>query len=515
MPRFYLLIWIAFLSLAQPFTALAQTNVPAPLPPAAQEAVDKGVIAAKVSEYLLAIRYFEDARKLAPTSPVIYLNLGLAESRIPGRELRAIAWFGAYLASYSGAPNAAAVNEQIAVLEIKNQGSLARLIRITEDAAKQHWPTNKWGHESAWLRDEALQKVAVLWAKNGDFEIALRTLDGTSSRELIKDETRVAIAYQQITSGDFAGAKKTAGLIQNANTILNKSQTLLRYVAEAQAKAGDIAGAQMTAESVAEGSNKDLARYSITTAQLQAGDIAGAQKTGDNFQDAGGKDWALSVISQAQAEAGDIVGAQKTADRIHDAASRERAGRNIPFAQTTIASAAEKQAEAGDIVGAQKTADRIQGAAGGWKDRVLGGIAVAKAKSGDITGAQKTADSLPPGWKDKAQAGIAAAQAQAGDIAGAQKTVDSIQAADWKSVAQKAITALPAQPAAPSPSVNKWIVKNGELLNEAVFLDLGSYLKSLPSDNTEKLFDGLHNVAKKIADARQVITQMLKQQAKR
>src|SRR6266699_1493919 len=93
--QFYLLVCLAFSGIAQPFAALAQTNAPAPLPAAAQEALNKGIIAAKVPDYLLAIRYFEEARKLAPQAPVIFMNLGLAESKIPGRELRAIAWFGA------------------------------------------------------------------------------------------------------------------------------------------------------------------------------------------------------------------------------------------------------------------------------------------------------------------------------------------------------------------------------------------------------------------------------------
>ena len=82
-----LLVFAVCLSLAQPFAALAQTNAPAPLPPAAQEALNKGITAAKLPDYLLAIRYFEEARKLAPDAPIVFLNLGLAESKIPGREL--------------------------------------------------------------------------------------------------------------------------------------------------------------------------------------------------------------------------------------------------------------------------------------------------------------------------------------------------------------------------------------------------------------------------------------------
>ena len=72
-------------------TGFGQTTT---LSPAAQEAINNGIIATKVPDYLLAIKYFEEARKAAPQSPEVFFNLGLAESKIPGRELRAICWFG-------------------------------------------------------------------------------------------------------------------------------------------------------------------------------------------------------------------------------------------------------------------------------------------------------------------------------------------------------------------------------------------------------------------------------------
>ena len=98
----FLLAIAVWSGLEQPLAA--QANIPAPLPPAAQAALDKGIIAAKVPDYALAIRYFEDARKFAPLAPVVFMNLGIAESKMPGRELRAIAWFGAYLAAFPDAP---------------------------------------------------------------------------------------------------------------------------------------------------------------------------------------------------------------------------------------------------------------------------------------------------------------------------------------------------------------------------------------------------------------------------
>ena len=55
-----LLLWLICLVClvsALPITGWAQTSAPAPLPPAAQQALDKGIIAAKVPDYPLAIRF--------------------------------------------------------------------------------------------------------------------------------------------------------------------------------------------------------------------------------------------------------------------------------------------------------------------------------------------------------------------------------------------------------------------------------------------------------------------------
>ena len=93
-----LLSCLACLSFVLPIAALAQTSVPAatpaPLPPEAQAAVDKGVLAAKQQDYLLAVRYFQDARKLAPQHPKFTMILVWRKQKIPRRELRAIAWSG-------------------------------------------------------------------------------------------------------------------------------------------------------------------------------------------------------------------------------------------------------------------------------------------------------------------------------------------------------------------------------------------------------------------------------------
>jgi len=114
---------IAFVLTLASVPAWAQTSDPAPLPLEAQAAMRKGILAAKEQEWLIAIQSFEDARRTAPEAPEVLYNLGLAESKISGRELRAIAWFGAYLTAAPDAPNSAAVNEFIAALLLKSHGN--------------------------------------------------------------------------------------------------------------------------------------------------------------------------------------------------------------------------------------------------------------------------------------------------------------------------------------------------------------------------------------------------------
>src|ERR1039458_2448018 len=148
-----------------------QGQVTAPLPSEAQEALHKGILAANQQDYLMAIRFFENARKMAPRAPEIYYNLGLAESKIPGRELRAICWFEAFLAANPNAPNAAAVNDQVDVLGVKSLSSIRRLIVSTQEAAIRVSVDNP-----IW-RNSDLVLVVTLWSRVRDRAAALKAAD--------------------------------------------------------------------------------------------------------------------------------------------------------------------------------------------------------------------------------------------------------------------------------------------------------------------------------------------------
>ena len=123
-------------------TAVALTAILAPslakVPLEAQSAFNKGILAAHEQEWDVALKSFRDALKITGSaSPEIYYNLGLTESKIPGRELRAVAWLSAYLVAAPSAPNTAAVKTAILGLLVKNEGNVDRFIEVARQAAGQ------------------------------------------------------------------------------------------------------------------------------------------------------------------------------------------------------------------------------------------------------------------------------------------------------------------------------------------------------------------------------------------
>lgn len=324
---FRLLPCLDCLLLVLPFSALAQSSappaIPAPMQPEAQDALKRGVIAAQQQEWLIAIQSFQEARKSAANAPILFYNLGLAESKLPGRELRAIAWFGAYLAATPNAPNAAAVNDAIVALQIKNQGNLNRLIETAQNMKVPEDP-NSPGFE----KNHHLEGVANLRAEAGDFQTALKMVELLNDHNS-KGMVLMEIARSQASAEDIAGAFQSAERIQDP---MWKSEALCE-IAIGQADLGDIAGAQKTVASAIKASDQTdqflksgtlesiwRAQYSIAEAQFRAGDIAGAVTTAE-----GEPGYKQEAIAEAETKAGDCAGAQKTADLIHDAKDKHDA----------------------------------------------------------------------------------------------------------------------------------------------------------------------------------------------
>jgi hypothetical protein len=524
----------------------------AALPPEAQEAVKKGLLAAKEQEWDIAIQSFQEARKTAPDAPEIFGYLGMAESKIPGRELRAIAWFGAYLAASPRAPNAAAVKEEIAGLQIKSEGNINRMIRTVQEAGSvlPDTPIRHDGGISGNItntadqgRMMALNDGANLWAAAGNAAEAIQIAHSKGAAGYNDSYLLSQIVTTLASEGFIADAIKTAASFYD----VNYSMAAQLSIAQAQANSGEMTDARATL-AAAQGNAaatqsiylKNSQLLDVAKAQVKIGDMAGAQKSADLIPSADQKSWAELVIAMAQVDAGDRAGAQASLSKSQIDADRWIASSATqkavmcdclldPHDEGHLASrellVGQTQTKAGDVaharatlLAAQKYAGRIADASA--RSQNAYNISMAQVEAGDIQGAQTTAEFITDAfWKNSAALSIAQAQARAGDIAGARETAKlitdvnsrqiveyAIQAAELKARAAAASRANPSAndeartdalplpraaatpPSPPIISVADW-TRELHSLNSLMFLDIAGALKT-PQRTYKTIFPG-------------------------
>jgi hypothetical protein len=306
------------------FLFLAASSSRAELPPEAQNAVRKGIAAAKDKDYLSAIGHFQEARKIAPDAAAIYLDLGLAEAKIPGRELRAIAWFSAYLATNPSAPNAAAVKKETDALALKNKSNICDLIKSLE---------NVIGKISEMNRPHASRDIATLWGEAGDYASALKLANLVQDADA-KDYAMQELA-RQIRANIYAAPKADDQTPDNPDQIdagPESKNVDAANAPEPEADAHDTPP-QIPKESIDAIAAKVIDLTAKADAQAEAHDKKGALKTIAAAQEmlkAGSvdineqsfvgyraqKSTAQEAIGLAQIVIGDIAGARKTADEI-------------------------------------------------------------------------------------------------------------------------------------------------------------------------------------------------------
>jgi tetratricopeptide (TPR) repeat protein len=363
------------------------------LSPEARQAMEKGLAAANSKDYRLAIRHFEEARKIAPYAPELLFNLGLAESRTPGRELAAMVWLKAYLAADPEAAGAQKVQNLCSQLDATAEGTIKKLIDL-EIEMLGRLPESGWRH------------ISFSWMVT--YRLHLRDLAGArQTAELMgnaKGGGYYKIAQYQAENGDVEGALKTA-------EIASDKGYLYQSIAMDQARMGDVAGTLRTMELARRFGRDDFT--TVMEALARRSDVDGAMKVAE----AAGIKSPAFLISRAQAKKGDVKGAMQTAER--GGFGKE------PGVCTDIA---EAQAKKGDLQGALQTAER-----GGLtrESEVYGYIAAAQATNGDIKTALQTAEKVRESERYARQVayrGIAFAQALKGDLAGARKTAPLIPA---------------------------------------------------------------------------------------
>lgn len=397
----------------------------AQLPPAAQAALDKGIIAAKLPDYLLAIKYFQEARKSAPDAPAVFFNLGLAESRIPGRELRAICWFGAYLSVSPTAVNAAAVREQMDILEVKNQSNFHRILQSMEEVAKNS-PDNN---------DNLWHQIVQIWLKYGSTSDALRAANEIPE-EFYRESAKAEVANGLIASGDLDQAEQLARRLADPKPLA----TVLVARAEAKIRTAELKPAQeLLRSAVALVEDKRTADYwfQVTTfaksgkLQYAAGDadggkasLAAALAICDKWSTEGDRIKPLLFVAIAQAGTGDAAGSRETLSLARTIAQKilpPKSDTESDNRSISLSEIAKAEAAIGDLSSALKTADGIADSLYKWL--VLNEVARLQAKSGNVAQARTTIDSIKWGGTTEGLILIAEEQLKAGDRKGALETI--------------------------------------------------------------------------------------------
>jgi tetratricopeptide (TPR) repeat protein len=215
--------------------------------------------------------------------------------------------------------------------------------------------------------------------------------------------------------------------------------TLLREIATAQAKAGDIDGAIQTASGI-----KDdwCSRLAFENLDAVFGQVQNALKITDQIRDDRAKAYALLAIVKSQADVGHLDIAARAAAGIPHSRMRKTEWKTEAMAMIarvrsrTIASA---QAKTGDIVNAIRTVK--QAPFGRESDAEYSSLVVQLIGVNDLKGAVRLITEMrDESARDSAWQEIARAQAKAGEVRAALQTVTNcIRDASRKAQALSAI----------------------------------------------------------------------------
>lgn len=462
----------------------------AALSPAAQQALVEGSAAyrrgqasSNPADFLAAIALFQRARVESSNAPEALFYLGAGEANIPGRELRAIAWYGAYLSVRPDAPNADKVQAEITRLRLVHHDILLAVIGEVEKAARfAERPGPSLREVVRCLADlgdlasarrlagslteypvaqaEAYDWIAKAQSEAGDLDGAFATMAVVDDKQPDKSDTFAIIAERWIPR-DPAAVRRMMTQLPNART----KDRVLSQVAIFQVRTGQTAAALETAATILDEEIRNNTRENIAGRLVhEFGDVAAAAAILPLFPDNNYEQNAVrSIISRAQAEKGDFAAALRTATP------------NTPPDGNTSQMYVEialRQAESGDVSGTLRTValilpDRrdqarslaqVALAKGLWKrgdgaearrivaaarqsaqlvrdneqrDIFWRSLALLEGENKDMAEALTDAARIQGEyWKAETQQDLAELQAERGDIAGAIQTAAGIQYQD-------------------------------------------------------------------------------------
>lgn len=396
--------------------ATASAPVPPPLPPDAKAALDLGLAAVKQQSWPLAIKYFAQAREKAPWDPTLLFDLGLAEAKAGGRELRALNWMNAYLALSPNAPNRSQVQQETAALDIAVQGQVAKLIDTARAmAAAVSDPSQQ---------SNVVDSIAAAQVRMNDLPGALKTAELVVDTPQMGYRSSVYGFIAQVQAQEKSSIWDIQQTLRLVSDRYNSKQSSYSDVVSQLLNAGRFDDAVQIVGSFSAGWGTASAYGDIAEKRAAKGDTIGALKTVLLIPNLNQRSSALWQVARAASSAGDIQGALKAAGMSTD-----------PYYQSlAYSTVASEQVLRHDVSGANQSiasafqpVDQIhdQGAST-MRPRALADIAIVQASTGNLREAFKTANKISdPGNKSDAFVKIAPYCKQFGDESALRKSEDS------------------------------------------------------------------------------------------
>ncbi len=266
------------------------------LPPAADEALQKGLVAMGQRQWFVAEQQLKIAAEKAADAPEVLLALAQFNEARGGRDLLASYWYRAYIAARPDDPQRAQITTKIEAFE-RNAMTTARGLINNALAAANSIATND--------RSSPLSQIAVAQAKLGDLPAALATASSAVSLNQFND------AY-----GGLASALAAKGNLAGTDEALRHVDQRLRGGA-LRGVVNTLANAKRPSDALAyaaptTGGDRVYAYSSIATAYAQAGDKRAAHANLDiAIQATSGADqfqrpYLLLNLAETSADLGEI-----------------------------------------------------------------------------------------------------------------------------------------------------------------------------------------------------------------
>jgi hypothetical protein len=270
--------------------------------------------------------------------------------------------------------------------ELAELGEIKRALELVNTIKSASYTTAPPGELNQAMAANALSSIALSQAKRGDIVGAQTSLKMIDPEHWPREEAVIAVASQQVNSGDWHGALQT---IKGIVGFLWISEAAFQCMLEPRMKSTGLNSVLEDIDAIEDENTRMFALTGLVQVQLSNNDFAGSRQTAHKIAPGYPRASAFKSLAEASLRAGDKLSATQY---LNEAVTAAKVMANDLAKADTLWRIAAIQAEAGNIDGALSTARPIEFAH--HHINAIRDIVTAQVKAGNTTGALETASLL-------------------------------------------------------------------------------------------------------------------------